>query len=268
MRANTDTRTRLGPLSVCALVVVLTVPFYCLGIAGRSLLPDAPLSALMFLGIGGAGLVAAFDRDGTAGVGRLLQRGIDGHCVPSAHWWVASVVLMPAVVVIASTLGPTPIPIKLALELHTVAVLLPLLLLAAALEELTWSATLVDDLLRRHSPLATGLGVGLAWGLVHVVPYFQAGHGWLWVAGQCTFTVLFRIFLVWLYINAGRSVLCASTCHAAYNASWQFALAAGFSYLPWGTASITALALVVGVSLTGWRQFTASARRTTTTTSA
>ena len=132
------------------------------------------------------------------------------------------------------------------------------LFVAAACEELAWSATLVQPIRKAHGALVAALVIGGFWALLHVVPYIQAGNNASWVVGQCVFTVAFRVVLVWLYGVTGDSLFAAAICHAAYNTAWQLFPNQGSGYNPWITAGLTALVALFAVAVFGPRTLAGS----------
>jgi uncharacterized protein len=99
--------------------------------------------------------------------------------------------------------------------------------------------------------LRAALVIGVVWALWHVIPFAQAHPSAIWVLGQCLFTVAFRVVLVWLYNNAGRSTFATIVCHATYNVAWQLFPNQGSGYNPWIVAAITGF---VGIVVTlVWR---------------
>ena len=93
--------------------------------------------------------------------------------------------------------------------------------------------------------MPAGLAIGAVWGLWHVVPYLQAGHPAWWVAGQCVFSVVFRVLLVRLALWQRGSMWPAVAAHASYNLAWSLSPGAGARYDPWAAAAITALLAVI-----------------------
>jgi hypothetical protein len=78
-------------------------------------------------------------------------------------------------------------------------------------------------------------------GRVALVPFTQAGRSPAWIAWQCLQTVGFRVLLVWIYNNAGRSVFAASSCHATGNLSAFLFPSHGSHYDPRLTGLIVAV---------------------------
>ncbi|WP_182903945.1 CPBP family intramembrane glutamic endopeptidase [Microbispora sp. H10830] len=122
-------------------------------------------------------------------------------------------------------------------------------LVAAACEEAGWTAYATDPLCTRWSLPAAGLILGVTWAVWHLVPYAQAGHGPVWIAGQCLYTVALRVVIVWLYLRSA-SVLAAVACHAASNVGWSLFPDHGSHYDPVVTGSVAAAGALLVV--TAW----------------
>ncbi|BDH58858.1 type II CAAX prenyl endopeptidase Rce1 family protein [Tsukamurella sp. PLM1] len=141
-------------------LAITSLPFYAWGAVSDAAVGPAglPVSALMFVCPAIAAMVAC---GGVREPLTALARR------PTALPLLGALVIPPAAIATASDglpLGP---------ELGTSAALY---LVAAAFEEIGWSVVLAPVLLRRHSPVSTGLLIGVAWALWHVIPYVQAGY--------------------------------------------------------------------------------------------
>jgi uncharacterized protein len=100
------------------------------------------------------------------------------------------------------------------------------------------------------------VGPGALWAALQSVPYAQAGNPASWVAGQCLFTVVFRLVLVLAYDMSGRSLGVVVVLHATYNVAWGLFPTMGSHYSPAYTGALTAVvavALAVGRLLTPGR---------------
>ncbi len=155
--------------------------------------------------------------------------------------WVLGVALMPAVVVMSTrgaAVGDGPGPVAAA---GVAAVFLT----GAVLEEAGYSAFVLPRATPLAGPLAVGAGIGVFWALWHVVPWVQGGGTVSWVAGQCVFTVAFRVLLVRLALASGALMWPATLAHASYNTAWALCPGAGAGLDPWWAAGLTAVAWLV-----------------------
>ncbi len=71
--------------------------------------------------------------------------------------------------------------------------------------------------------------------------------------GQRSFTVFLRVLMVWIYNNAGKSVLSAILVHDLVNVSVYSLFPEVGYFVPTITAAITAVAVVVVIFLWGPR---------------
>ncbi|SFN62508.1 CPBP family intramembrane glutamic endopeptidase [Mycetocola miduiensis] len=90
-------------------------------------------------------------------------------------------------------------------------------LLVPFFEELGWTGFATHELRKRHGVVATGLIVGLLWGLWHVPLYMATGSGNIPMAlyvPVMAFSILlpFRVLMVWVYDHT-QSVLMAMLMH-------------------------------------------------------
>lgn len=121
-------------------------------------------------------------------------------------------------------------------------------LFAAACEEIGWTGLLLP-MLARLTDFQAGLVIGTLWAGWHIIGYSQAGNPPSWIAGQCVFTIAFRVFLVRLARASGGAVWLAVLGHAGYNVSWSVMSSAVDGYDPWSTAltmaTLTAIVFVI-----------------------
>ncbi|HTO70834.1 MAG TPA: CPBP family intramembrane glutamic endopeptidase [Myxococcota bacterium] len=256
-----DQRSIPSPRLLVLALFLLSAPLYVLGSASTArLLPGLPLSALMFLLTATVALWAAWRAGGRIGASALLCRVFDARRANPLTWQLVAIFVMPAVLLVEYLLmlwirQPLPTP---DVGWQRVPLLFGLFFVAAACEELFWSATLLEPLEERLGALSAGLLIGTVWALWHVIPFAQANPSISWVLGQCLFTVGFRVLLVWVYDAAGRSLMAATLCHAAYNTAWQSFPNQGSGYDPWIAAVLTWLVVAVIVTSLGTR-FTSAA---------
>jgi len=128
------------------------------------------------------------------------------------------------------------------------------------LEELGWTGFAVPTLLRqRHSVLATGLFVGVLWGLWHFLITFWASgtsSGALSLAGFLPAVLFYlgslpayRVLMVWVYDRTGESLLLAMLMHASFSASMLIQQPLGLALVPglaWNLVLAAALWVIVG----------------------
>lgn len=236
------------------LTFLLSLPFYVLGAfaarASISLPFGLPVSALMFVAPGLAAAILVHREEGRAGVRRLLARVGDARRIRS-RWWLAPVfLLLPLIYAgtyVAMRVAGIDLP-GLAAPLVAVPLLFAIYFIAAAGEELGWTAYALPRWTSAGSALWVGLVLGLAWALIHVIPDIQAGRSAAWLLSQRSFTVVLRVLIVWIYANTGKSVFAATSFHAMDNVSFSmFPEYDGFAR-PAITAAMTALC-VAGVTI-------------------
>ena len=130
------------------------------------------------------------------------------------------------------------------------------------LEELGWTGFAVPTLLRqRHGILATGLFVGVLWGLWHFLISFWASgtsSGALSLAGFLPAVLFYvgslpayRVLMVWVYDRTGESMLLAMLMHASFSASMLIQQPLGLALVPglaWNLVLAAALWVVVGAA--------------------
>ena len=212
-----------------------------------------------------AGLVLTGLLDGRAGYRELRARLLRWRV--GARWYAVALLTAPllgaAVLLALSRTSPAYLPGILTTS-DRASLLLPAIvagLLGGFGEELGWTGFATPRLRRRHGVLATGLVVGVLWGVWHylVTPAWIAGayvgelplalfltaNGVLSLVGQLT---AYRVLMGWVYDRTG-SLLVTALMHASLIASTLFLLApvamAGAVYVTWSVALATAFWVAV-----------------------
>lgn len=249
-RRPTDapTRTRRSPAAFFILVFVLTIPFIVLGaIVPAEIVPGVPLSGFAFVCPVIAAVVLTY-RDGRgAGVRELLKRSYDAHRVTRKGWYLPTLLLYPAVLVLSYVvirLQGTDVPAPGV----TVG---PLLLLTAGFfvgalaEELGWAGYAQEPMQERWGALGAGLLIGVVWAAWHWVPLLQVGRSVAWIGWWTIATIALRVLMAWLFNNTGRSVFVLTLFHLMINLGWQSFPVNGSHFDQRSTAVI--LVVVAGV---------------------
>jgi uncharacterized protein len=253
----TDAADDRGPASSVrvffALLVLLSIPFWLLGAVAqdfvRQKIPiDLPISALMAFNPLLAALILVYRQHGPDGAKALLRRAVDFGKIERKIWYVPVIFLWPVAMVLTYEImrltgAPLPEP---RVSVMAVAVLFVMFVAGAAGEELGWSGYVIDRLQHRWTALVAGIFLGAVWALWHVPGLLQTRHTASWIAWQCLGMVPFRVLIVWLYENTGKSVFAATLFHAMSNVS-QFSFPNyGSHYDPFITALIlTGMAVMV-----------------------
>ena len=98
-------------------------------------------------------------------------------------------------------------------------------LVAGFFEELGWTGFAIPKLQTRYSALATGLIVGVLWGIWHFLPDFwgrNGSFGPFYVLKYAAFVVrvvAYRILIVWVYNSSKGSLLLTVLMHASFSGS-------------------------------------------------
>lgn len=221
--------------------------WYVGGIEGFPALPATTDDALLIvvlatlLGPSMAGILVIYMVYGKQGLHKLWTR---------LHCWRAIGLNWYAVVLFTAPLLVTLVLVVLSLlvsssnnDEYTPAILLSddktsLILqgimygaLAGLFEETGWSGFLVPELMNRHgwSEIATGLVVGLIWGIWHFqVAYWGSGtsSGQLdwdefipWIHWNLAVLPTYRILMVWVYSRTQQSLLAMALLHGSLTAS-------------------------------------------------
>lgn len=203
-------------------MIVCSVPLWWLGSSdvGIELPGNLPSSALMFVVPAFVASYFVIGASGWAGWWHFVRRLGPRVASGTLLWWGVAALTMPIALGAAlathlfgsgasvEALDTTPVSVSLAFAMF---------LVAAAFEELGWSAYATDVARTYLTDLRAGLVIGAYWAAWHVIPWLQAGHSASWVVAQSAFTVVLRVLLVVVYRNTGRQVSAAVLLHATAN---------------------------------------------------
>ncbi|MGA7871454.1 MAG: CPBP family intramembrane glutamic endopeptidase [Candidatus Binatus sp.] len=245
-----------SPLKFFLLVFGLSIPFWLAGAAtGLQLSQGLPLAALMFVCPMTAALIFVYKENKTAGVTELLERSFDYKRIRAKVWYAPIILLMPGIYALSyglMRLMGAPLPAPQFKVLGTI-VMLASFFISALGEELGWSGYITDPMQDRWGALGAGILLGLVWAAWHFVPLIEANRSLVWIAWHSLFTVAFRVLIVWLYNNTGKSVFAAALFHATSNLSWQLFPIYGSYYDPRVSSLIVTFAAVIVTVLWGLR---------------
>jgi len=227
---------RRSPTTFVVLVVVLSVPFWVAGtlVGSGTRVIGLPVSALQFVAPLGAAMILVARDEGPPAVVALVRRTVAFGSVRPRALYVPALLLLPAIYafswVIQRAAGRT-VPAPTA-GVGLLLILVALFLVTAVAEEIGWTGYATGPMLERHAILTTGLALGAAWAVVHVVPDIQNGHDAGWIVAHRLGSVGLRLLLVTLFAASGGSVAGAALMHATDNISWATITVEGAGYDP------------------------------------
>ena len=207
------------------LVLVLSLPFYALGITGYPLpfAPALPISAMMaMVPMVAAGLLA-YRHGGLPATLHFAGQAVDAHRIPHAGWVIAALSIMPLAFALTAGilwLTGTTLPGLHLFPIMAVTGSFAVFFIGAVGEELGWQAYAYPRLIRRYSALQAALMIGVIWALWHVIPFALMGRSAEWIVWQGGGMVCMRIIIVWLFVNTGHSIVVAVLFHMMSNSVW------------------------------------------------
>jgi uncharacterized protein len=204
------------------LIVFITTGFDLLALKP---LETGLLFLLMLLGPSTSGLMLTALMDGRAGMRELGSRLVLWRV--GARWYAAGLLTIP--LFLLAILWPLSAIVDPVFAPRFQWALLPIGLVAGACEEIGWTGVATPLLLKRQSPDAAGLSLGLVWALWHVLVDFRYNFGTMGIAWPLEFAVVYvatltpyRMLMTWVYVNT-RSLLLAVLMHASYT-GWLLVL--------------------------------------------
>jgi membrane protease YdiL (CAAX protease family) len=222
-----DRSDNRNPWTFFLLVFALSLPLYILTpfVSIPGLPKNAP--ALDFVGAlmpMTAALILSFRARGWGGVRALLSRAVDFGRMPRRRWFVPVLLVMPAIYLVTGVLMWLT-----GIEAHrqpvlsplTMAIFLPIFLIAATGEELGWTGYATEPLWARFGPLGASVIIGLPWWLWHLPSIIRSGQTPMLIFIGFFATFGFRVIYVWIYGNTG-SVGAVIIIHAVTNVSASY----------------------------------------------
>lgn len=207
---------RDAPATFLVLVVGLSTPMWLLGSRVDGELQIGALTLPVSAGMFAAPLVAVALL-APRSLPRSLRRAMAVTSIRPRRRLVTLACLMPAllggVAAVEALAGRTSGQV----DLVALPVLVVAFWMAAAAEEVGWTAHATPALRRRLGRFATALTLGVVWAGVHVIPYAQAGHDASWIAWQCLFTVAARWLILTAFEETSRNLAAAVLVHASIN---------------------------------------------------
>ena len=207
-----------------------------------------------------AGILLTGLVDGRAGLRELLHRVLTWRA--GARWYAVALLIAPllvmAVLLALSRLSPEFLPGLFTTRDRASHLLFGLAygLVAGLFEEPGWTGFAVPRLRLRHGVVATGLIVGLLWGVWHFLVAFWGSGG---PSGALSLALLvpsllfyvavlpgYRVLMVWVFERTG-SLLVAMLMHASLTASLLVLQPPGISGVPALTWNLVLAAAVWGV---------------------
>jgi uncharacterized protein len=231
------------------LVLIMSVPFYVLGIFGVGLpfAPALPLSALMAIVPMIVALGLVWRQRGPHAATALFKCAFDLRHIPSTPWVILALLIMPAAFALTGGIvwpSSTALP---TLHLLSASAMIPafvLFFLGAVAEEIGWQGYAYPRLIPQFSALTAALLIGIVWALWHVIPFALMGRGAAWIFWQGAGMVLMRILIVWLVVKGGRSIMLAVLFHMMSNSVWGMFP----DYEPWYDPMVMFAVLLVPVT--------------------
>ena len=249
------------PLAFFGLLFALSSPFWIISLGlGQSTLPDhipitdigATLTPLL-----AACVLVAFE-NGWPGLKRFLARIFDYKRIKDRRWLITAALLLPSLYVLTyAAMKFAGFSVQQHLNLSTALLgTFAMFTVAAAVEEIGYSAYATDALQKRFSAISTALIVGVPWAVWHLPSMIKMGQSSQLIAWGLLATVAFRVITVWIYNNSNFSLFAVVVAHAAGTTA-RTAFPGGREGYELGDGaisySIVILTAITVTALWGWR---------------
>jgi len=248
--------SKRSPLKFFILVYALSTPLWVINVIFPLKLPvdNLPVTDIVatFTPMIAASILV-YREENLLGVKNLLKRTFDYKRVTKKKWYVPIFFLMPFIYVLTYVimrLVGLPVP-----TVWNPPLLTPLLFIAlffaAAGEEVGYTGYATDPMQARYTALTASLIIGLIHGVWHFPSEISIGQSLgLIIWGGVILAVSFRILVVWLYNNTGKSVFAVILFHAVTNTGRSIfpgtrsAFELGDGAIGYGLIAITAIIVV------------------------
>jgi uncharacterized protein len=257
-RIDERTPRHRSPWIFFALTLILAAPFWLIGAITAQSLPQGlgmnlPISSLMVVSPISAAIILVYREEKRAGVKRFLKSVFDLKRITPAIWYVPIIFLMPLITLLSyGIMRFIGIPLP---DLHIPWLMIPILFalyfIAAVGEETGWMGYAIDPLQGRWNALGASIILGSVWAIWHIPAFVQAHDTPTWIAEQCLLLVATRVLIVWVYNNAGKSILAAIIIHDLMNVSDALSPNYSSPYAPVIVGGVTAILAVIVTFLWG-----------------
>lgn len=192
------------------LIFLFTIPFYYL-IAQKGLAVGW-LPALVPLPVA---LIIAFWQGKCSGLKNLLKRY--SVKIPNYIWYVPTLLLMPAIFLLADRLlsifRSIPEPAILGKQLPTFIVIF----ICASTEEMAWMGYAFERMEDKWKTIGATIILAIIWIIWHIPNYYLLGQSAMQILLFSIFMIGCRFIIVWIYKNTGKSSFTSSLVHATSN---------------------------------------------------
>jgi membrane protease YdiL (CAAX protease family) len=166
-----------------------------------------------------AGLILAYQENGSGGARRLLSRSFDTRRITNKALLIPILCFWPILFFLAFGLTiavgeRTPDPL---FPLVAAPILFVLFFVFALFEEVGWMGYAFDPMENSWNAFKASLLLGVIWAIWHLPLYILAGLDPLWIAGQLISLIAIRTLIVFVFNNTGKSVFAVILFHAMYN---------------------------------------------------
>jgi uncharacterized protein len=226
---KTSTSSKRSPLAFFVLVFALSLLVDLFGPLAEHFSPALPLAIpsgfnLVSVLMGGyvpliAACILVSREKPPGGIRRLFSRVFDVKRIRQTLWYVPIIFLNPLIYVLtygAMRLLGLPLP-EPSIAWATIPLSVVVIFIEAVGEEVGWMGYVTDPLQERWGALQTGLILGGVTAIWHIIPGLQFHQTLTHIVWQGLCDVAWRVLIVWLYNNTGKSVFAIILFHVMYN---------------------------------------------------
>jgi membrane protease YdiL (CAAX protease family) len=216
--SKNGTAKRMKVTNFFILTFLLSLPLYILMIFGHQELGVTAIFLIVFVPLISS-LILTYRGAGSSGTKKLIKRSFDFRNITRKVWYAPILFLIPIVyisVFIILRLNGEALS-ESTFPLEFLPILLIMFFFMALGEEIGWMGYAYDPMEEQWYAFKASLVLGIIWAAWHIPIFIFGGHPLLWSAGQFLFLVGWRILIVWVYNNTGKSLFGTILFHTVGN---------------------------------------------------
>lgn len=165
--------------------------------------------------------IRTYKDNGKKEANQLLKRAFDYKRIIAKVWYLPTLFVLPGISFLSlglMTILGIRFP-EISISIIVLPILISLFFLFAISEEVGWQGYVFKVMNLRWSSLKSSIVLGIIWALWHAPLYLLQDRTGIFilVPGQCLFTVILRVLIVWVYNHANKSLFTSILIHAISN---------------------------------------------------
>lgn len=192
------------------LTFLLTLPLYILGPNPFGFLIWVILTQVAPIAIA---LVLSYMDPESSAIG-LLKRYAASVKIPNLIWYIPIFFLLPAIWLFGSLLFSLFVDVPVTTFTIAQLPIVIINILFSSGEEIGWMGYAYDFMEEKWQTLKAAIILGILWAIWHAPLFYVTGSSLMWVFIFGINLVAWRVIIVWVFKNTGKSIFAVSVFHA------------------------------------------------------